>query len=225
MLETPFYQRNVPWDLSASYAFWRDIYRPDITLQQAPVIGECYKIQLEDTNVEIGDVITVQYLPPLAYYNGIETVEDLKQLTFFTGTATKVDTSTKPFHHSGETVQEIEFQPKSSTSFIDFQKHEPKIIKDKNWGDNFINGDYFVNVSRIDNYVEVDWSSEGYAGERIILRQKNSGFQALHLWGDFIGQPDWLRAGNLRPPDTFTLRLLTRLSDMGDELHWAGRSF
>jgi len=223
-MATPLSKQEELWDLSAIYALWRDTVRPEITLQQAPVVGECYKIQLHNTIVEIGDVITVQYLPPLAFYNGVETIKELEQLTFFSGIVSKADIYTQPFSHYDETLQEIEFQPKSSASFTDFQRLTPKIIKDKSWGSNFINGDYYVNISRVDNYVEVDWSSEGYAGERIILGQNYSGFQVLHLWGNFFGQPDWLRAGNLIPPDRFTKRLSNKLSDMGDALHWAGRA-
>jgi len=204
---------GAPWEIKAIDALWRDTERPDITLQKSPELGASYDLRLAGKIVKTGDVFDVLFLPALAYYNGFETIDDIEKTVIVRGVATNAESTASITNVHLGTLQEIKFKVISFAGFNDFRKLPTKTIEDENWGAEFYDINRSGNIGRINKYIFASWNYQSVSGYQCILTQSGSDFKILFSSGFFPGTPEWVRAGNLRPPTLFTDWLTNKLSD------------
>ncbi len=214
------FKKVSPWQVSAVRCLWRRDLDTRLPLLETPHVGNIYHIELEDENLKEGDCVDVEYLPATAYYNALETIEDLFGMRIFSGTMKAISGCDR--HEEIEAKVEGKFHTFSCYS-LSYFLGLPSTVDDRLglWR-NFVENEYFYNIYFIDAFIFLSWSSDSYVGAKCIIERSKDDFYVIYAneWAD--GGIDQINCGRVKVPANLAKKLRRRLSKMGSETQWHG---
>lgn len=212
------------WHLTALQGLWVSEEDSEVPLSETPRVGGTYRVRLEGTVFEPNKIVKIEFLPPLAYFNGIETRCDLDGLRLFGGRILKSSpTSQSPDSGTGT---EIEFEILSEYGLAELEKLTNKNADELEFWKSFFDPSRFFNIHNLESFILLSWAIDAYVGTNCILRKSDNGFALLycHEWAD--GWIDRVNAGKIDVPVELEKILNNRLKKMEHQgsAHWSGHS-
>lgn len=214
---------NSIWSINAKSSLWKRKENSDLPKLELPEIGKEYLINIDGRDIKFGDNYDIEYLPALAYFNGVETITELESIRVFSGIVRSITPSKCSDNQRLEFNSEVKFATQDARSIRDFGKQTAKSADDLKLWSYFLEG-FFYNLTNLGEYILLSWDSESYAGSTCFLQRKNNQLFLLRCHEYQDGIYDRVQYGRIVVPSALTDRLNNRLLTLKRGSHWSGNS-